>query len=228
MPEHEGYALAFWDNATHRIGDPASKAAVVKRLLDLFPREVVAERFLPILGVPSLGPRLERLKTVGSLEESVLASLAAGRIHEKTAEILANFGIEERRCMTQLLDQLGMNANKNAEIVSHLRDLSVFHGKTVREFVNSAEARAILKDENLLLPERSSQFRQLVRSWKFPELVNRESEYREWLRNLPEQHNVRIHPAPAFESDRYVIEVQARSREEAEQTLVRLSRGETE
>lgn len=228
VPGNDGYVLAFWDNAVHRICDPASKAVVVRRLLELFPRQVVAQEFLPILGVAPLGPRLERMIAIGSLEEPILAALAAGGIHEKTAAILATLGIEERQCMIELLDRLGMNANKNAEIVSNLHDLCIFHGKTVREFTGAAEVRAILEDENLPLAERAKRFRHLVRSWKFPELVARESEFGKWLRHLPERDNIRIIPAPSFESDRCTIEVQAPSREDAEQILGRLSGGETE
>ena len=88
IPEAEGFAVALWDNFGHRTFDIASTAVVVRRLLDLLPRDVVADGFLPLLGVPARGPRLERLRAIGGLEEPVLQSLALGRIQEKTAFIL--------------------------------------------------------------------------------------------------------------------------------------------
>ena len=173
---------------------------MVRRLLDLLPRDVVADDFLPLLGVPARGPRLERLRAIGGLEEPVLQSLALGRIQEKTAFILTALPQEEQRALLELTDALGMNANKRAEVISHLADLSVFHGKPIMEFLLVEEARSIVHDEDIPRPERAARFRRLIRSWKFPELVNSELEFQEWLRGLPESEGIVVHPAPGFES----------------------------
>jgi len=219
MPESEGFALAFRDNVVHRIHDPASRAVVVRRLLELFPREVVAEEFLPALGVAPLGPRLERLVAIGALETPVLALLAANGIQEKTAAMLAGMNVEDRRCMMELLHCLKMNANKNAEIVSNLYDVSILRQRTVGEMVGTPEAREILDNADPPAPERAGLFRQLVRSWKFPELVRREAEFRSWVQGLPQRDHLRVHPELAFESDRCVIEVEVKAREDAEQIV---------
>jgi hypothetical protein len=227
MPEPEGFELAFWDNAAHRIVDPASKAVVVRRLLGLFSRQRVAQEFLPILEVPPLGPRMERMMAIGSLEGPVLALLATGRIHEKTTAIFAALGSAERGSLVELLERLGMNANKNAEVVSNLYDLSILRNESVCQIVGAAEACAILQDEDLPVPERAARFRDLVRSWKFPQLVRRESEFRLWLQDLSRREGVRIHPATSFETDECTIEIQARSRKQAEEILNRIADGDT-
>lgn len=223
MPESHGFALAFWDNVVHRILDPASRAVVVTRLLELFPREVVAEEFLPALGIRGTGPRLERLAAVGRLEASVLALLAANGIQEKTAALLAGMEPKDRRCLMELIGCLKMNANKNAEIVSYLHDLSVLQGRSVADVAGFPDARAILDNEDLSTPERARLFRQLVREWKFPELVRREAEFRAWAHNVSSGDRIRIRPEISFESDRCVIEVEARDRTDAEDIMSRMA-----
>ena len=121
----------------------------------------------------------------GGWKKPVLQSLALGHIQEKTAFILATLSREEQRALLELTDTLGMNANKRAEVISHLADLSVFHGKPILEFLHVEEARSIVHDEDIPRPERAARFRRLIRSWKFPELVNSELEFEEWLRGLP-------------------------------------------
>ena len=69
---------------------------MVRRLLDLIPREVVADDFLPLLGVPARGPRLERLRAVGGLVHPVLQALSLGRIQEKTAFALSALSSEDQ------------------------------------------------------------------------------------------------------------------------------------
>ncbi len=219
ISEAEGFAVALWDNLGHRTFDTASTAVVVRRLLDLFPRDVVAHDFLPLLGVPARGPRLERLRAIGGLQEHVLQSLALARIQEKTAFILSALSSDEQGALMKLTDGLGMNANKRAEVISHLADLSVFHGKPILEFLHLEEAGSIVHDEDVPRPERAERFRRLIRSWKFPELVNSEQEFQDWLRGLPESEGIVVRPVPGFESRECTVEIRTKSREEAERIL---------
>ena len=76
--------MAFWDNV-HRLSDPACVAVVVKRLLELFSREFIAKEFLPVLGVPPRGPRLEQLKALGGLEETILQAVVFGTYSRKNS-----------------------------------------------------------------------------------------------------------------------------------------------
>ncbi|HTY23826.1 MAG TPA: ParB/RepB/Spo0J family partition protein [Desulfomonilaceae bacterium] len=178
MPENHGFTMAFWDNVSHRELNSACVGVIVKRLLELFPRSVVARDFLPTLGVPPLGPRLERLSALGSLEDKFLEALAIGRIREKTALILSELQPEERATLLELTEGLGFNANKKAEVIGELFDLSIFHARPVLEFVRSAEAQAVLTDLQIPLPEQANRFRELLRSWKYPELSGREGKSR--------------------------------------------------
>jgi ParB-like chromosome segregation protein Spo0J len=223
VSEAEGFALALWDNFGHRTFDVASTAVVVRRLLDLLPTEVVADDFLPLLGVPARGPRLERLRAIGGLEEPVLQSLAMGRIQEKTAFILSGMSSDEQGALMELTDALGLNANKRAEVISHLADLSIFHGKPILEFLHAEEARSMVYDKDIPRPERAERFRRLIRSWKFPELVNSEIEFGEWLRGLPQSEGIAVRPAPGFENRECTVEIRTESRKEAERILIKLT-----
>ena len=112
-----------------------------------------------------------------------------------------------------------MNANKTAEVIGHLSDLSVFHGKPILEFLSDEEARSIIHDEEISVPERAARFRRLIRSWKFPELVNSEQKFQEWLRGLPESERIVVRPAPGFETRECTVEIHTESREEVERIL---------
>jgi ParB-like chromosome segregation protein Spo0J len=223
MPEDEGFLLALWDNLGHRRFDIASTSVVVRRLLELIPREVVADEFLPLLGVPAKGPRLERLRVIGGLEEPVLRALAIGRIQEKTAFILSGLSPEEQGALLELTDALGMNTNKTAEVVSYLCDLSVFHGRPVLEFLQEEEVRTAIQGDNVPLPQRAARLRELIRSWKFPELVKNEQEFREWCQTLPTFEQIVVRPSPGFENLECTVEIRTKSRKEAESILKRLS-----
>jgi len=222
MPETEGFKLAFWDNLGSRPFDSACSAYLVRRLLDLFPRDVVARDFLPALGIPSKGPRLERLSAVGGLEFTVLEALASGRIHEKTAAILAEMKPGDRLTVLELADQLRLNTNKAAEIIGSLFDLSIFRGTTITELIRDRRCQAILHDAESSVPDKASRFRSLVRSWKFPELVAKEDQFELWRSGLRHDNRIQVRAVSAGESEECLIEIRVRDRPEAETILQKI------
>jgi hypothetical protein len=71
--------------------------------------------------------------------------------------------------------------------------------------------------------EKASHFRLLVRSWKFPELVEKERDFKEWLGKQPRLNRVTVEPTQAFEDEKCTVRVAARSRSEAEDILDKLA-----
>lgn len=223
VSETDGFLLAFWDNIGHRAFDTATTAAVVRRLLELLPRQEVADDYLSVLGIPPRGPKIQRMETLGSLEDTVLEAVANGSLLAKTALILARLDRDDRSALVELVKGLGLNANKSAEVIDHLVDLSVLQGRGVRDFLNCSDAQAILLGKDLPTTERANRFRMLVRTWKFPELVEKEREFQEWLDSQPRLDRVTVRPTQAFEDEKCTISVAARSRSEAKEILASLA-----
>lgn len=219
MPAPDGFLLAFMDNAGHRVFDTATTAVVVKRLLDLFPAELVAREYLPILGVPPRGPRLERLRLVGNLEDRTLKWLADGRILEKTAVVMARLDRLNRSLLLDALEKLGMNANKNAEVVENLFDLSIYHASPLSDLLRDETVQELLTENDVPTPERAGRFRDLIRSWRFPELVEKEREFREWYANLATLPNTRLRPSQSFENEECTIDIRVSDRGRVQRVL---------
>ncbi len=123
--------------------------------LEIFPKEEVAVEFLKPLEIPPRGPRLERLRLIGGLEEPVLQALASGRISEKSAAVLVYLGPEDRRAVLDLCDLLKLNTNKTAEVISALWDLSVLHGRSVREWLSDEQVTSVVDSPDMPVPERA-------------------------------------------------------------------------
>ncbi len=219
VPETELFSVAFWDNIATRVFDSATKAYLVRRILELFPVEVAARDYFPAMGVPAEGFRFERLRVIGGLEENILEALAAGRIHEKTAALLAEMDHGTGRIVMDLAQHLRLNANKSAEVISHLFDLSVFHGRTIRELLQDKGVEAILKDDRLTVQEKAERFRSLVRGWKFPDQVENEQQFRARFGRLVHSNRISVRPTSFFEDEGCAIEIKADSWLEAENIL---------
>jgi hypothetical protein len=221
MTEQEGFQLAFWDNIACRQFDPACTAFVVRRLLALFPRDDVARDFLPALNVQQFGPRLERLKAIGSLEIPVLQALAWGRLTEKTAWVLSMMEPQERFALLELCKGLSLNANKTAEVIEGLFDLAHFAGSPILQFLEQEPVREVLCDRELSTQQRAARFRELVRSARFPELVARETQFHAKLAVIGPWQGVTVRPAAGFEGPECTVEVRCRSVDEAADVVAR-------
>lgn len=222
ITESEAFALALWDNLSHRSLDRAATAVVVKRLLDLFPIGRAAEEFLPALGVPSRGPVIERLRRIGGLPDFVLERLASGRILEKTAALMTDLREDDRNALLGVADELTLNANKTAEVVEHLTDLAMVGNTTIRELLADPECVAILDDPRCGGPEKAERFRELLRRRKFPEFTAREEEFAEWAAVVREETGAIVRPTQSFEDETVFVEITAASRGDAEALLSRL------
>jgi len=69
------------------------------------------------------------------------------------------------------------------------------------------------------VPERAERFRELLRSWKFPELAVREEEFRKFAKRLSLPDRVSVRPTPAFEDPGCAIEIKAACADEAQRIV---------
>ena len=219
VPAQEAFIPAFWDNFGHRSFDSALTAVVVRRLMELYTLETVAKDFLPALGIPPRGPRLERFRAVGGLEEQILEALALGKITMRTAVIMTRVTPAERLALFGLTQNLRLNANKTGEVIGHLFDLSVLHDSSLLELIRSDEVKTILEDDRLDLPSRANALRELVRKWKFPELSEKMRAFRSWHRGLDTGERIFVRPAPDFEDESVSVEIDVSSWEETQRVV---------
>lgn len=221
-PEAECYQLAFWDNISHRELELPSKAFVIKRLLELFPRLEVASRFLPVLGINPWGPRIEELKLLNRIHNDASVLLASGRLNEKTALIMARLDPRGQECCRRILDELKPNVNKSHELISGLFDLSVNRGCTVQDIVQSTEFASMKDSPGKSSKEKIHDLRSWLRRTRYPELHGEELEFQEWLKQQQLPKNVAVRPQEAFEDPTCTIEIRSLSRMEAQELLKKL------
>ncbi len=220
MDEALCYELAFWDNISHREFDTPTKAVVVYRLLQLYSREEVAKRFLPALGIPAYGPRLEALCRIATLDSDIHHLMAVGRLSEKTALMLTHLPLKERQVIMDLVKRLKPNINKSAEIIGSLLDLATYRGSTVEEILNAPEIRELLVLSGSSHPtDLTDKLRQLLRKIRYPELNSQEAKFSEWLKTQRLPPNINVRPAQAFEDKSCTIEVRVESKEKATDLL---------
>ncbi len=217
--DDQTFIMAFWDNLERIKRDPAVRAYVVKRLLELIPRETLAKTIFPFLDISSKGPKLEKLRKIGGLETSLLAALSRGRLQEKSAGILSELPGDQRISLMKLIDELGFNANKAFEVISHLFDLSIYLGEPITNLLARPEADQIINDYHLTVTEKASQFRNLITRWAFPDITENRRIFDKWVQDIRPPRNVTLRPGQSFEDESVTIEIRLDSRSRAKDFL---------
>lgn len=214
--------LVFWDNLWRIRGNLVCAAIMIERLFQALPSQVVAEQYMQWMGIPPRGPRVARLRSIANLEERCLRDIWAGRILEKTAALLTRLTHEERSVILDFCFHFGWNANKNAEIVQSLYDVSIFRNRPVVEIISEISETIQKKYPDAVLSQKADNMRELIKSMKSPDLDHHESLFHEWRDNLELPSNILVRHAQSFESEALTIELKVNSKEQAEELIKKI------
>jgi hypothetical protein len=219
ISEPNAFRLAFWDNIAHRNLSTALKAFLVRRILELFDRQTAIEEFWSSLNIDPIGPKIERLRKIGSLELQVLQNLADGLIHEKTAYLFSDMTAEQRFLFMDIAQNLKLNGNKIAEVVSILDDLAKFHSRDLVAYLQAPDLVALVNDRSLDCKQKAEKLRSYCFRLKYPDVYEKQIVFNDWVQSLGKQDNISIKPHQSYETPGCCLEMKIRSFEEAQQIL---------
>lgn len=215
--------LVFWDNLFRIRNNLVSTAVMTSRLLKVFELGIVAERYLPWMGAPSRGPKIERLKSIANLDERSLKALWSGKISEKTATLLTRLTVDERSIMLEFINYFGWNSNKAAEVLQSVYDVSILAGESTSETISKATELTEKQYSGADIIQKANVIRNLIRAWKSTDLAEEEVSFDQWLETLKLPKHIQIRHAQSFESQVLTIETRANSRKDAEQVIEQLT-----
>jgi hypothetical protein len=69
------------------------------------------------------------------------------------------------------------------------------------------------------VPERAERLRELVRGWTYPELVERERQFRKWRDKVTVSDKVSVLPASGFEDEKCFVQIATESWSEAQKII---------
>ncbi len=213
--EQDCYEACFWDNIGHRKLDASSRAQCLRRLMELFPRLDVIQRFLPFLGVPSQGPKIERLLRIGALCEEALSNLALGRIHERTAFAMSFRPKHEQQFLMRLINESGLNLNNASQVIEDLIDIATAREMEIENIIAEFDTKDISNPEVGRVYD-GKELKKAVKRIKDPEFETTREGHEAWVKSLNLPRLVKITPANSFEDKSINMMVTFKSRDELE------------
>lgn len=222
ISEEQIVDLTFWDNV-HRIrNNLVCSAIVVTRLMQERSPEIVAEKYLPWIGIPPRGPKLERLKLIAGLEERSLKMLWDGRIQEKSAVLLSRLSVDERSRALDFLELYSFNANKSAEMLQAIYDISVLSQCSTSDTISKVTQTIEEECPDCDIVQKAASARNLIKKMKNVNLFETQASFNKWLEEIQLPSNMKINHAQSFESSQITLEIKASSKTEAESMISKI------
>ncbi|MGD9818255.1 MAG: ParB/RepB/Spo0J family partition protein [Desulfomonilaceae bacterium] len=226
-PEPEILDLIFWDNVNRIRNNLVCSAIMVTRLMQERSPEIVAEKYLPWIGIPPRGPKLEKLKLIAGLEERSLRMLWDGRIQEKSAVLLSRLNVDERSRALDFLELHGFNANKSAEMLQAIYDISVLSQCSTSDTISKVTQTIEEECPDCDMVQKAVSARNLIKKMKNANLFETQDSFIEWLEEIQLPSNMKISHTQSFESSQITLEIKAYSRKEVENMISKIKELET-
>lgn len=199
-PDFPCLLLSLYDNAARPL-DPWEQAFYAASLCRHLPPEVVARRYLPVLGLAPAPRLLGRLLKVAQLQDPWPPLIAAGRLSMNAAVLLAGWPPEAQAAVWPYLSTLPFSHRTQEEFLEGVELLARRRGVALAQLLAEPELAAPLTDPNLSPAARAEAVRRRLKDLVIPEFSRAQAAFREGLKalGLAGHPRIRLEPPPAFE-----------------------------
>ena len=114
---------------------------------------------------------------------------------------------EGRTEVFNLISKLKFNMNEQKQLIEYIVDISKTEKKQIPQFLKQASLERIVSDRRKNNPQKVKAILRLMRTQRFPRLVQAEAVFKKKLAGLGLPAGVRITAPPYFESPNYQLQV---------------------
>jgi len=199
--------------------NPAEKAQIIAQLARAMPHQFISEHILPALRVPQRNEAVAGWCRLSEAGEDLLMAAASGEIAERTALELSTWSKEERAEILAVLKELRCSASIQMEVAERIKEIAMKEDRQRSAVLQQPEFQALLEEQRSTHRQKTEALRALLTRWRFPRLSAREEKFtRQWnSASLPRA--IRLAPPPAFEGERWQLQVVFASPQELQALL---------
>ena len=197
----------------------AEKAQIISTLLAVFEPDQIPRLFLSALNVANRPDLLHKWASLWAKGPQTLEILASGAVAERPAIEVADWDERSRTAVLAVLKALRCSASIQVEIVEHIDEIAIRDEKVRAEIIETPRVREILESKELNHRQKTQALRELLAELRYPRLSSRQERFRREIESLGLPPRVRIIPPPAFEGNKWRIELSFTGPEELRKGL---------
>jgi ParB-like chromosome segregation protein Spo0J len=205
-PELETLALALEAALASGSLTPVRRALFLRKAQSFLNQEQLAERFFPLLGLPSDARPAEHCRLL-VLEENILQALHAGTLAEQTARELAELPFADRLALFEIIELLQLNVSLQKKLVDGCRELARLDHSSILDLVATPDVREILSHPATTPPQKTAKLMAWLQGIRPASPSTAEEEFLCFSRNLKLPASATLSPAPALGQDGIALTV---------------------
>ncbi len=224
LPPLEAILLNLNDNLIHRQLNNIEKGMVLTSLTRFLEEEEIIRDFMPTLGIPANTQTLALFLGLQELEESIQISVAMERLSLKVAGLMLGIGKHDKLRINALFTSLRFSFNQQWKTTQWIMEIANREGRSITEVLDKGDIIGVLNNDRINNPQKVKLLVMVLRSMRFPSLLEAERLFREGLSNLRLPSGIKIIPPPFFEGIDYKLEIVFTKGEGLKKNLIELSR----
>ncbi len=224
FPPIEALLLNLNDNLIHRQLNNIEKGMVLTSLTRFLEEEEIIKDFMPTLGIPANRQTLRLFLGLQELEESIQVSVAMERLSLRIADLILGIGKDDRLRINDLFTSLRFSLNQQWKTTKWIMEIANREELSIKEVLDKGDIIGVLNNDRINNPQKVKLLVMVLRSMRFPSLLEAERLFREGLSNLRLPSGVKIIPPPFFEGIDYKLEIVFTKGEGLKKNLTELSR----
>jgi len=208
--------LAIADNSLQRSLNLIEESRCLRLLSGLLNEKVRLTSTAAALNLAKTASGIDKLIKIASLPEHIQDCILKNNISPATALEIGGFENTISITFTNLFDILKPSLNKQREIITLSREISLRDGVPINTLLNTEKLTCIINDEKLDRNQKTVKLRRYLKVLRFPNISESEEEFKRNVDQLNLGKNIKLVPPPNFEDNTYTLVINFRSVKELE------------
>ena len=197
--------FAIADNSFQRTLNLVESSRALCLLSPFFKKNDSLTRAAIGLGLPGSPSLVNKIKNICRLPHLLQKAIISGNISFPMAIDLGTMPPDEALAIVKLFDSLNLSLNKQREILTFIREISLRETLSVLEILEDKRLKEILNDKDLDRVQKTRMIRFSLKKWRFPVIVKIEQEFEAKRKRLNLVPGLKLIPPKNFESTEFML-----------------------
>lgn len=209
----------IYEEASHTNLPIISKAIFLKKASKWLRDDELSPKFMPGFDLKEGRFQVKKTMLLADLELNIQEALLHNRIDEKVCNELVKLDFIDRMGLFDIISTLKLSVGNQRKLLISSREIAARSQTPLATFLGQKNLTAILKDQSLNTPQKTTLFMARLQELRFPLLSEAEHDFQQFVTTLPLSPKMQLHHATSFETDQLTLSVICESRTEISELI---------
>lgn len=167
----------------------------------------IAERFLPLLGLPVKTETIDRYLSLLNLEVPIIRAVQNDQLNERLAFELARLSIRDRLAVFDVVESLHLSVSNQKKFFAGVTELAQRRKTSLLNVLTDSQPLEILNHPTANVPQQTAMLMNWLDRQRFPLLHEAETAFKEFRKDLHLPAEMTLEHVLSFERDTLTLSI---------------------